>query len=98
MARELTVEELQKLIEDIVGKTVEPLKEQQTQWANKLFEEKKEQPREKGVTAARIVRALAANKGDVEKASAYAKKVWGDDEVAKALSAGTYQWRVHSTT
>lgn len=46
MARELTVEELQKLIEDIVGKTVEPLKEQQTQWANKLFEEKKEQPRE----------------------------------------------------
>lgn len=89
MARELTVEELQKLIEDIVGKTVEPLKEQQTQWANKLFEEKKEQPREKGVTAARIVRALAANKGDVEKASAYAKKVWGDDEVAKALSAGT---------
>jgi len=89
MARELTVGELQKLIEDIVGKTVEPLKEQQTQWANKLFEEKKEQPREKGAIAARIVRALAANKGDVEKASAYAKKVWGDDEVAKALSAGT---------
>lgn len=44
---------------------------------------------ERGKTAARILRALAAGKGDVDKAIAFAKKSWGENDVAiKALAAG----------
>lgn len=42
---------------------------------------------EKSLQVARIIRALAAGRGDVERAAAHAKKAWGDDEVAKALTA-----------
>ena len=44
---------------------------------------------DKGLRAARIVRALAAAKGDPEKAAAYAKKNYDDAEVVKALAAST---------
>ncbi len=80
--------ELEKIIGDVIDESLEPLKERQTAWSNKIFEEG-EKKMEKGLGAARIVRALAAAKGDPEKASAYAKKVWGDDEISKALNTGT---------
>ncbi len=80
--------ELEKIIGDVIDESLEPLKERQTAWSNKIFTEG-EKKMEKGLGAARIVRALAAAKGDPEKASAYAKKVWGDDEISKALNTGT---------
>lgn len=88
---QMTVEELQKMIKDIVGEAVEPLKQQQTDWASKIFaapqaEDKKP---EKGMVTARIVRALAAAKGDPDRAANWAKKNWSDSEfVVKALAAG----------
>ena len=42
---------------------------------------------EKGVMAARLIRAIAAGKGDVERAAAFARKQWGDETISKALSA-----------
>lgn len=42
----------------------------------------------RGKTAGRIIRALAAGKGDLDRAVAFASKTWGkDDHVIKALSA-----------
>lgn len=88
----MTIEELQKMIREIVSESVEPLKQQQTDWASKIFSgsQQIERPKqEKGTMTARIVRALAAAKGDPERAANWAKKNWGEDEpVIKALAAG----------
>ena len=43
---------------------------------------------EKGQVVARFIRALAAAKGDPQRAAQWAQKQWGDDVVAKALAAG----------
>lgn len=45
----------------------------------------------KGADAARIVRALAATKGDPERAARFVRTQWGDDheKIAKALESGT---------
>ena len=85
------IEELKKTIDEVVSEAVEPLKEQQNNWVNKITKEEKkvEEKQEKGLRAARIVRALAAAKGDMDKAIAYAKKNYDDVEVVKALAAGT---------
>jgi HK97 family phage major capsid protein len=42
---------------------------------------------ERGLMAGRFMRAVCAGKGDPEKAASFAKKEWGDGEVAKALEA-----------
>ncbi len=42
----------------------------------------------KGAGAARLVRALAAGKGDPERAASFARRQWGDEDVAKALDSG----------
>jgi HK97 family phage major capsid protein len=50
---------------------------------------KQEPPQhEKGQVVARFIRALAAAKGDPQRAAQWAQKQWGDDVVAKALAAG----------
>jgi HK97 family phage major capsid protein len=46
-------------------------------------------PADKGLRAARIVRALAANKGMPQLAADYAAKTLGDEEIAAALSSGS---------
>lgn len=48
-----------------------------------------EPKREKGWALSRIVRSLAACKGDWNRAAAYCEKVYGDQQVAKALAAGS---------
>lgn len=45
--------------------------------------------REKGDALSRIVRSLAATKGDPARAAAHCEKVFRDAEIAKALAAGT---------
>lgn len=88
----MTTEEAKRMIDEIVKEAVKPLKEQQgPKFIEQLQKEgnKMETKEDKGLRAARIVRALAAAKGDPEKAAAYAKKNYDDAEVVKALSAGT---------
>lgn len=46
------------------------------------------QPGEKGAQFARIVRALAAEKGNPRNAAQFASEQFGDEKVAKALAAG----------
>lgn len=86
---QMTMEDVKKMIKEIVGEAVEPLKQQQTDWASKIFAAQPKPQPEKGLITAQIVRALAAAKGDPERAAAFAKKTWGDEAVVKALSAGT---------
>ena len=46
-------------------------------------------PTEKGHLAARVIRALAAGKGDPERAVRFAQREWGEDDlVVRALAAG----------
>ena len=88
----MTTEEAKRMIDEIVKEAVKPLKEQQgPKFIEQLQKEgnKMETKEDKGLQVARIVRALAASKGDPERAAAYAKKNFGDDEIVKALSVGT---------
>jgi len=84
-------EEIKKVIDEIVKEAVEPLKEQKTNWVDTIRKEAipMEEKQDKGLRAARIVRALAASKGDPEKAAFYAKKNFDDSAVVKALETGT---------
>jgi HK97 family phage major capsid protein len=89
MGREMTVEQLRAFIKEVVDEAVAPLREQQTNWARMMFARQEEPAKpDKGLIAARMVRALAAAKGDPERAAGWARKQWGDDEVVKALAAG----------
>lgn len=87
----MDIEKLKKTIDEIVSESVKPLKEQQTDWTTKIKKEEKkvEEKQDKGLRVARIVRALAASKGDHEKAAFYAKKNFDDSAVVKALETGT---------
>lgn len=88
----MDIEKLKKTIDEIVSESVKPLKEErQTDWTTKIKKEeyKVEEKQDKGLRVARIVRALAASKGDHEKAAFYAKKNFDDSAVVKALETGT---------
>jgi len=98
-------EEVQELIKSIVKDTVSeeiaPLKEQATNWSemlNKGNVRGVEIPeKDRGMAAARSVRALAAAKGDPDKAARFAEKAWNDtlgkavqDSFTKVASAGEF--------
>ena len=87
----MTKEELQSLIKEVVGSEWENIMAKQNEnnqkWMEQLFlrkEVKKEKP-----NVGRLIRALAAGKGDPDKAAHFAKKQWGDEEIAKALTTST---------
>jgi len=90
---EMTKEELQDLIQnevkDIVDEDFEEVKEQNEQRIKEMqknfIESKKEQNEGKGNNAAKFLRALAAGKGDPEKAARHVKKNWGDEKFSKEL-------------
>lgn len=88
---ELTKEKLQAIIRETTEEIVAPLREQQTRWMDTLLSHQRqaEAPkRDKGQGVARMVRALAATKGDPYRAADWAKRQWGEDEpVVKALAA-----------
>lgn len=50
---------------------------------------KEEPKREQGHALSRIIRSLAASKGDSRRAAEHCEKVFGDEEIAKALAAGS---------
>jgi HK97 family phage major capsid protein len=84
---------VKELLKDVWALELEPQwKAQQAQhqnWMKELLSggHKEDKP-EKGQMVARMIRALAAAKGDPEKAQAWAKKHWDDENVVKALAAG----------
>jgi len=85
-----TVDDVKQLIKEVVGESLEEAKEKQTHTVENIVKEPPPAPEkpEKGVIAAQFVRALAAGKGDVERAGRWAKKALGEDSpVTKALLA-----------
>jgi HK97 family phage major capsid protein len=94
----LSKEQLHGVIKDIVGPMFDEWKKElsltpATDNMGKILSEAagKIAPEDaataKGLFTARIIRAIAAGKGDAERAAAFAKKNWSDENVAKALSA-----------
>jgi len=98
MGKEMTREQLYGMIGEIVGTTVkemlDPIKQQQTDLMSNILRgqnKSEEKPLDKGLIIGRFIRALAAGKGDPDRAANYAKKNWQDEtgkEVCKALAAG----------
>ncbi len=98
---QLTMEQVNKLIEDVVGtsmaKALEELKAAQKEnYAKAMLtgigdpegDSRGPAPKAGKGNIGQIVRALASNKGNVQGAAAYAKKYYGEDSnVTKALSA-----------
>ncbi|MDI6872094.1 MAG: phage major capsid protein [Bacillota bacterium] len=86
----MTVEELREMVKSIVAEAVEPLQKQTTDWMAKILagasQPKPERPEDKGLKAARYLRALAAGKGDPERAARYVAQKWGDEALVKALN------------
>lgn len=97
MGKQMTLDELREMIKSIVAEAVEPLKQQQTDWASKIFAQPRfvpqKDPKDMGLDAARFIRALAAGKGDPERAARYVKQNWKMDEkiegLVKALNEST---------
>lgn len=90
----LTRADLEAMVRDIVGKSLSDLQEQNRSWVKDLFAAQAEAQAEaaqakrrgKGEMAGRWVRALAAGKGDPERAARYAKQVWRDEALSKQLA------------
>ena len=93
----ISKKELGDLIRKEIDEALQPVLEQQTDYMEQLRSRRdaaygrETTQREKGIGAARYLRAFAAGKGDYEKAAAWAEKAWSDhlgDSVRKALLAG----------
>jgi len=99
----MTKQDVEKLIKDVAGevlgeqinelrKELEGTADQRmAEWMKEQAKAKEEEKKtEKGIGAARFVRALAAAKGDIDRAVNVAKK-WNDERLVKALSESTLE-------
>jgi HK97 family phage major capsid protein len=93
----LILETAQAGIDASVEKAVAPFKEQHSQWMAKINATGRDrdvmEKGTKGIGAGRIVRALAAGKGDPARAAKFAAKAWNDDlgdMIVKSLQAGDF--------
>ena len=86
----MTKEELVQLIDDVLGEKLKDVLQQQSdnqqKWIEKILasQRQQEQKAEKP-NVGRLIRALAAGKGDPQKAAAFAQKAWKDEAIVKAL-------------
>lgn len=100
MSEKMTKEQLHGFIKDIVGPMFDEWKKELASNPQKdniaqILREATGKPsfgekNDKGLTVARMIRAIAAGKGDPERAVRFARKNWGlddSDPVVKALSA-----------
>ena len=88
------------LVSASIKSAIEPMQAQQTAWMDRISRthndpDSEQDASRKGLGAARLVRALAAGKGDPDRAKRWATKaldlIWKDnlgDSVVKALAAG----------
>lgn len=100
MGKQISLADFRTELKTLIGETVanqvaeaiEPYKAQATQWQKQLELVKTPalvNPFAKSGLLGGFVRSLAAGKGDVAKAIAFADKTWqSDNDVTKALSAG----------
>jgi len=93
----LISETVSEAVKEYVEEAVKPLKEQVTNWGayiNTHKEPRKRSMEERGIGVARMLRAVAATKGDPERACHWLKKAYGDDDltnsVIKALGASNF--------
>lgn len=94
----MTKADLEALVADIVGKKIKELQEQNQSWVKDIFaamQEAKAQDHRlrsqgAGLMAGRYIRALAAGKGDPDRASRFVRQVWRDEAFAKALSESVF--------
>ncbi len=86
----MTKEELIKLVDDVIGEKLKDVLQQESddeqKWIEKILtaQRQQEQKAEKP-NVGRLIRALAAGKGDPQKAAAFAQKAWKDEAIVKAL-------------
>jgi len=88
----MTKEELQGLIKEVVGAELKDIlaqqNENQMKWIDKiLVDQRKQGQKAENPDVGRLIRALAAGKGDPEKAVAWVKKNWNDEAIIKALQS-----------
>ncbi|HWP59537.1 MAG TPA: phage major capsid protein [Candidatus Acidoferrales bacterium] len=103
MPKEMTREELKGYIEEVLKTALgsdfkerqQQMQQAQTEWMKQMMSGgHKQETIDKAAVVARIIKCLAANKGDAEKGAAWAKKAGWDmedpinKEVFKALAAG----------
>lgn len=94
----MTKKELENLIQNevknAVGEDFEDIKKQTEERMEEMrknfMEAQKEKKEGKGNNAAKFLRALAAGKGDPEKAARHVKKNWNDERFAKQLLESDY--------
>ena len=90
---EVTKKELDSIIQDtvkdVMGAEMEEVKknteERMKEMRQNFMEKQKEKKEGKGNNAAKFLRALAAGKGDPEKAARHVRKNWNDETFAKQL-------------
>lgn len=90
----MTKADLEAMVKDIVGSSLSELKERNRDYMKDFFQAQKDaeadfQRKKKagaGTMAGRWVRALAAGRGDPERAARYVQQNWKDEDFAKALS------------
>lgn len=104
LIKDSVTEVVAQIVPNAISEAVAPLKEQQTNWMSQIqiqnyssvsSRDVKDDHSQQGIGAARMVRALAAGRGDPQRASRWAEKalesVWKDQlgsDIVKALAAG----------
>jgi HK97 family phage major capsid protein len=89
----MTMEDLRALAREVATEVAEehvaPLRQQATDYMSQITRGNGNAtpPEDKSLRLGRVVRALAANRGDPIRAASFAENVLGDEVVAKALSA-----------
>ena len=94
----MTLEDVKNLVKDLLGEEIADLRDEMTKQGEKatnniqMFQQvQPAAPPEKGMRAARWLRAMAASKGDTDKASKIALDKFKDEEVSKALAASDFE-------
>ncbi|MBX6354550.1 MAG: phage major capsid protein [Micromonosporaceae bacterium] len=83
---EITREELEAMIKQAAADAVAPLRERATEWGERIRADRPVQSSEPGIGVGRLIRAMAAGRGDPERAAHWAKRVLDDEQLAKALA------------
>ena len=96
--QKMTMEDVQKLIRDLLGEELADLRTELEELGKKttsnvqMFQQVPDPtPPEKGMRAARWLKALAATNGDTDKASKLALEKYHDEELSKALGTATME-------
>ncbi len=89
LTKEALEELINKTVETAMGKSVAELRAENQSFLKQFVTSKKEEKGEKGLQMGRLIRALAAGRGDPDRAKRFSDKWFGDDNsISKALAAG----------